>query len=70
MKLSRIIISAGLIIALASMRVNAQVGVLNDPPSWIDVEIDNGSDYIYIHLAIKDLNGWDNIYYVNFDVNP
>lgn len=40
----------------------ADLGVSNDPPAWVDIEISEDDEYIYVNLAVKDLNGWSNVY--------
>lgn len=44
------------------------VGVANDGPSFVNIEIEEVSDIIFVHIALRDLNGWDDIYLVNVTV--
>ena len=57
-------------LVLSSFNVVSQsdVGVLNAGPSFVDLEIEEDGDLIYVHVALRDLNGWDNIYLVNVTI--
>lgn len=62
---------AGLVcitIVLLSGTAFAQAGVANDSPSWINIDVEHADDIVFVHLAIKDLNGWDDIYMIQVNV--
>jgi len=44
------------------------VGVDNDGPSFTNVTIEENHDHIYVHVSLRDLNGWDDIYLVNLTI--
>ncbi len=57
-------------LSMQSPRVSSQgsVGVDNDGPSFINVSVVDDVDRIFVHVALRDLNGWDDIYLVNLTV--
>lgn len=44
------------------------IGVSNDPPAWVDILVDDHNGMIMVHVALKDLNGWNDIYNVTLVV--
>lgn len=60
-----------LAITLSLGQVKGQTGgpiVANDPPSWIDLYVDDINGITQVHIALRDLNGWDDIYNVTIMV--
>ncbi len=47
---------------------NGDIGVSNDPPSWVDIFVDDHNGMIMVHVSLKDLNGWNDIYNVTLVV--
>jgi len=47
---------------------NGEIGVSNDPPSWVDIYVDDSNGMILVHVSLKDLNGWNDIYNVTLVV--
>lgn len=59
------------VLSLQSGPASAQsggVGVTNDGPSYVSLSIEEDMDLIFVHVAIRDLNGWDDVYLVNLTV--
>ncbi len=47
---------------------DGDIGVSNDPPSWVDILVDDHNGLILVHVSLKDLNGWNDIYNVTLVV--
>jgi len=53
---------------IVSSQGTGGVGVGNDGPSFVSIEVEEDTDIIFVHVALRDLNGWDNIFLVNVTV--
>lgn len=69
-----LLIAAALILSFMTYQsglVSSQggsVGVDNDGPSFTNVTIVEKNDHIYVHISLRDLNGWNDIYMINLTV--
>lgn len=56
------------VIFSAPVKSQGGVGVLNDGPTFVDISVEEEDEKIYVHVVLRDLNGWTNIYLVNVTV--
>ena len=60
-KLFTLLVILSLAFIYIPKNVDAQaggIGVSNDPPSMVDVFIDDHNGLIMVHISLRDLNGW------------
>ncbi len=62
------LIVASIAFVYISPGADGDIGVSNDPPSWVDIFIDDSNGLILVHVSLKDLNGWNDIYNVTLVV--
>ena len=70
-KLFTLLIVVSLAFVYLPDRVDAQaggIGVSNDPPSMVDVFVDDHNGLIMVHISLRDLNGWSDIYNITLVV--
>ena len=68
-KSASIMIASALVLLLFFSQIaSAQVGVLNTPPSFTEITIEEVEDVIYVDVGVLDINGWTSIYSVNVTV--
>ncbi len=63
-----IVFSLTLVMIPEAVDAQAGVGVSNDPPAMVDIFVDDHNGLIMVHVSLKDLNGWSDIYNITLVV--
>lgn len=57
-----------IVLAGTVARGDSGVGVLNNPPTFLDISVGDYQDYIVININVSDTNGWRDVFYVNLEI--
>ena len=58
-------IALALVVASGLVRADSGVGVLNTPPTFLDISVGDADGYIVVNINISDGNGWKDVFLVN-----